>query len=73
MSMFTRGYIGTFHAFSEKHMDRYVADFAGRHNVRPRHAIDMMQSNIVGMRGKRLRYRGLIAEIGLSSGVRLVA
>ena len=28
-----RGYQGTFHHLSEKHLGRYVAEFAGRHNV----------------------------------------
>lgn len=29
-------YQGTFHKFSEKYLDRYVAEFAGRHDIRPR-------------------------------------
>ncbi len=69
-SMLKRGYAGTFHKFSEKHLDRYVAEFAGRHNIRPRDTIDMMQSGAIGMTGKRLRYRDLIADNGLPSGAR---
>ncbi len=29
-----RGYYGTYHHMSEKHLDRYVTEFAGRHNAR---------------------------------------
>ena len=69
-AMLKRGYQGTFHKFSEKHLDRYVREFAGRHNIRPRDTIDMMQSVAIGMAGKRLRYRDLIADNGLPSGAR---
>ena len=69
-AMLKRGYQGTFHKFSEKHLDRYVREFAGRHNIRPRDTLDMMQSVAIGMAGKRLRYRDLIANNGLSSGAR---
>ena len=60
-AMLKRGYQGTFHHFSVKHMDRYVAEFAGRHNVRPRDTADQMAHMAKGMVGKRLRYRDLIA------------
>ena len=40
-SMLKRAYQGTFHKMSEKHLDRYVREFAGKHSVRdmdnPRH------------------------------------
>ena len=60
-AMLKRGYQGTFHHFSAKHCDRYVAEFAGRHNVRPRDTIDMMAHMAQGIVGRRLRYRDLIA------------
>ena len=69
-AMLKRGYQGTFHKFSEKHLDRYVREFAGRHNIRPRNTLDMMQSVAIGMAGKRLRYHDLIADNGLPSGAR---
>ncbi len=69
-AMLKRGYQGTFHKFSEKHLDRYVREFSGRHNIRPRDTLDMMRSVVIGMVGKRLRYRDLIADNGLSSGAR---
>ena len=72
-AMLKRGYQGTFHKFSEKHLDRYVAEFAGRHNIRPRDTLDIMRSVVIGMVGQRLRYRDLTAKNGLSSGARPVA
>lgn len=39
-AMLKRGYIGTFHHWSAKHCDRYVAEFAGRHNLREANTID---------------------------------
>jgi len=61
-AMLKRGYQGTFHHFSEKHMDRYIGEFAGRHNVRPLDTADQMSSMVEGMVGKRLRYPDLIAR-----------
>ena len=68
-----RGYVGTFHKVSHKHLDRYVREFAGRHNARPRDTADMMRALARGMEGRRLRYRDLIAECGLASGARPLA
>ena len=71
-AMLKRGYQGTFHHFSEKHTDRYVAEFAGRHNMRDADTIDMMGIVAADMRGKRVRYRELIAGSGLESGARSI-
>ena len=60
-SMLKRGYQGTFHHFSEKHTGRYVAEFAGRHNIRNRDTLDQMQEIVEGMVGQRLRYPDLIS------------
>ncbi len=68
--MLKRGYQGTFHKFSEKRLDRYVREFAERHNIRPRDTLDMMQSVAIGMAGKRLRYADLIADNGLPGAAR---
>ena len=57
-----RGYYGTYHQMSVKHLDRYVNEFAGRHNTRPLDTIDQMSLLALGMSGKRLRYQDLIAE-----------
>jgi len=60
-AMLRRGHDGTFHHFSRKHLGRYVAEFASRHNMRNADTIDMMETLAVGAVGKRLRYRELIA------------
>ena len=56
-----RGYIGTYHKMSPKHLHRYVNEFAGRHNIRTLDTIDQMKAMARGMDGKRLRYQDLIA------------
>ena len=61
-SMLKRGYQGTFHHFSEKHLDRYVSEFAGRHNGRNADTIEMMRFAVSRMSGKRLRYRELVSD-----------
>ena len=32
--MLKRGYVGIYHKFSQKHLDRYVKEYAGRRNLR---------------------------------------
>ena len=59
-AMLKRGYQGTFHHFSDKHLDRYVGEFAGRHNIREADTADQMAVIARDMVGKRLRYRELI-------------
>ena len=60
-SLLKRGYHGTFHHFSAKHLQRYVNEFAGRHNIRERDTIEQMQAVVAGLVGKRLLYRDLTA------------
>ena len=60
-SMLKRGYHGTYHQMSAKHLDRYVGEFSGRRNDRPADTIDQMRSMARNMSGKRLRYADLIA------------
>ena len=52
---------GTFHKISPKHLQRYVNEFAGKHNIRDQDTIDQMNAVIAGMVGKRLMYRDLVA------------
>ena len=42
--MLKRGYIGTFHKMSPKHLNRCVTAFEGRHNVREMDTINQMGS-----------------------------
>ena len=69
-SMLKRAHKGTFHKLSPKHLDRYVQEFAGRHNLRDEDTIDIMGAVVSGMEGKRLTYEMLIAPNGLSIGAR---
>ena len=60
-SMLKRGYHGTYHQMSVKHLGQYVNEFEGRHNQREEDTVDQMAAIVGGMDGKRLRYRELIA------------
>ena len=55
-----RGYHGTYHHMSEKHLERYVGEFAGRHNDRDYDTIDQMAHVVRDMVGMRLTYKDLI-------------
>ena len=71
-SMMKRGYHGTYHKMSPKHLDRYVGEFEGRHNQRPADTLDQMRRMVRGMDGKRLTYGALTQANGLPSGARRV-
>ena len=60
-SMLKRGHMGTYHQLSPKHLHRYVDEFAGRHNERPRDTLDQMTAVAQGLVHKRLRYADLVA------------
>ena len=59
-SMLKRGYMGTFHKISKKHLNRYVTEFVRRHNIREEDTIKQMQGVVAGLVGKRLMYDDLI-------------
>ena len=69
-SMLKRDYHGTFHKLSPKHLDRYVPEFVGQHNLCEPDTIDMMGVVLLGMGGKRLKYEELIRGNGLDSRAR---
>ena len=60
-AMFKRTFHGTYHHMSKKYLNRYVEQFAGKHNLRELDTIDQMQVVIAGVIGKRLLYKDLIA------------
>ena len=60
-ALLKRGYHGTFHHLSEKRLNRYLAEFAGRHNLRDSNTIDQMAAVVTRLVGKRLMYRDLVA------------
>ena len=59
--MLKRGYKGTYHYMSHKHLSRYITEFVGRHNVRDHDTIVQMELLAAGFVGKCLRYKDLIA------------
>ena len=62
-ALLKRGYYGTYHNFSAKHVRRYVDEVAFRLNDGNCQVdtVDRMRSLAVGMNGKRIPYRELIA------------
>ena len=66
-SMLKRAHKGTFHRMSPKHLQRYVDEFAARHNIRDFDTIDQMGWVARSMAGKRLMYRDLIRAYGAQS------
>ncbi len=62
---------GGYHKFSKKHLQRYVTDFARRHNIRETDTLGQLAYIVTGMSGKSLTYKALKADNGLSSGARL--
>ncbi len=66
--MLKRAHKGMFHKINPKHLDRYVQEFAGKHNLREQDTLAQMAIVALGLSGKRLKYRELIADNGRSSG-----
>lgn len=60
-AVFKRAYKGTYHWMSDKHLQRYVDEFVGRHNIRPLDTEQRMSKIVKGMDKKRMRYRDLTA------------
>ena len=62
-AMLRRGYYGTYHKMSPKHLERYVNEFAGRHNSRSLDTRDQIALLVKQMDGKQLRYSDLIGPV----------
>ena len=61
-AVFKRGYHGTFHHFSKKHMARYINEFIFRLNEGNCgiDTVDKIESMVAGVSGKYLSYEGLV-------------
>ena len=69
-SMLKRAHTGTFHKISPKHLNRYVQEFAGKHNMRNSGTLVQMRSTVARLIGRNLLYRDLTADNGLSPEAR---
>ena len=69
-SMLKRVHEGTFHKISPKHLNRYVQEFAGKHNIRELGTLAQMRDTVARLIGRNLLYSDLVADNGLSSGAR---
>ena len=61
-----RAHKGTFHKLSPKHLNRYVQEFAGKHNMRDSGTLSQMRDTVARLVGRNLLYRDLIADNGLN-------
>ena len=61
-AMLKRGYHGTYHKMSAKHLQRYVDEFAGRHNMRCADTLMQMAEIAQYMEGRRVPYRDLTSQ-----------
>ena len=59
-AMLKHAHKGTYHKMSSKHLNRYVEEFADRHNTRRLDTDEQMASVAVGMVGKRLTYQEVV-------------
>ena len=69
-SMLKRAHKGTFHKISPKHLQRYVSEFSGKHNIRESGTLAQMRDTVARLVGRNLLYRDLIASNGLARGAR---
>lgn len=69
-SALKRAHAGMFHKISPKHLDRYVHEFAGKHNIRDSDTLAQMRDTVARLVGRNLLYRDLIATNGLSNAGR---
>ena len=61
-ALMKRGYYGTYHKMSVKHLHRNINEFSGRHNIRSEDTITQMSLIAQRMVGKQLPYKKLAAD-----------
>jgi len=69
-SKLKRAHKGTFHKISPKHLDRYVHEFAGKHNIRNLDTLAQTRDTVARLVGRNLLRSRLTADNGLSSTAR---
>ena len=60
-AMVKRGYRGTYHQWSKKHNDRYIAGFCSHQNMRDLDTADQLTKVVADIVEKRLTYQKFIA------------
>ena len=60
-ALFKRGYVGTYHHMSRKHLARYLTEFTARHNMRHVTPTARLSGLAAGADGKRLDWATLTA------------
>ena len=60
-ALMKRGYHGTYHKMSPKHLQRYIDEFSGRHNIRQLDTLMQMIVVVQMMEGKSLTRQELIS------------
>ncbi len=61
-ALMKRGYQGTYHWWSVKHMQRYVTEFAGRFNLRALPTAQQLGKMVQDMVGEHLPWRELVSD-----------
>ena len=61
-ALLKRGYVGTFHYMSAKHLHRYCTEFSARHNAGPGNGFQVIGALASNMEGKRLSYMMLTGK-----------
>ena len=61
-ALLKRGYYGTYHHMSGKHLQKYIDEFADRTNLRHMDTMDQIKATIEGLVGKRLTYERLTSS-----------
>ncbi len=59
-----------FHKIGPEHLDRYVREFASKHNVRNSDTLVQMRDTIAWFVGRNFLLRDLVADNGLSNAGR---
>lgn len=60
-ALLKRGYYGTFHHLTWKHLPRYLAEFEARFSMGEMNCLDRLNFLLESVSGRRLSYKGLIA------------
>ena len=58
-----RGFKGTYHKHTKKHMQRYVDEYVGRHNMTELGTMGQIVQTLEGLDGKHLSYEELTKEV----------